>query len=597
MIFIKKKYTSLDVVKIPLKHFTKLTMMYYVILILLAILPTGILSMLIANFIDTTVAVFNAQKTSSDVYYSAIFLIVIMILTAILSPILSLIESKISISLDKNILPELVKKQAELPYYYIENANNWEVIDRITEEMNQTFIEGMQGYGTILQQICSILSVIIYLYTHIWWSAIVLLVASIPFYILASFFGKKIYESKIDTYKYERRYSYYSDEILTNQEAKDEKTVFNFTDKIANRYYHYFEKARDIQLKVFLKSLVSMKATDIFLSVISIVILIILTPQINKGITIGVFIGVTTSLFSISDNLGWTVANAIQKIAEAKEYMKELTDLFLIDSVKEATCMPSDKQLDFESLEFVNVWFKYPNSKEYSLKGISFKIINGNQYGFVGVNGSGKTTITKLITRLYGTYEGTILLNGKDLQLYSLSEIKAIFSVVHQDYSKYEVSIKENITFGNISQEIDENNLNNVIDELSLNNIIHKLSNGIDTRIGKLGEDNFELSGGQWQLIAIARSLYSVAPIKILDEPVASLDPILESKIYENFATLMNNKTSILITHRLGSIKLVDKIFVIDNGKIIEEGSHDELMKLNKTYANMYTVQSRWYNE
>lgn len=597
MIFIKKKYTSLDVVKIPLKHFTKITIIYYIISILLAILPTGILSMLIANFIDTTVAVFNTQKPISYVYNSGIFLILMMILIAILSPVLGLIESKISLSLDKNILPELVKKQAELPYYYIENANNWEIIDRITEEMNQTFIEGMQGYGTILKKIFSILSVIIYLYTYTWWSAIILLIASMPLYILASFWGKKIYESKIDTYKYERRYSYYSDEILTNRDAKYEKTVFNFTNKIVKKYYYYFEKARDIQLKVFLNSLISMKITDICLSLISIIILIVLTPQINRGITIGVFIGVTNSLFSISDNLGWAVADAIQKIAEAKEYMKELTDLLLIDSVKEATCTPSNKKLNFESLEFVNVWFKYPNSQKYILKGISFKIIGGNQYGFVGVNGSGKTTIIKLITRLYDTYEGTILLNGKDLQFYSLGEIKAIFSMVHQDYSKYEVSIKENIIFGNISQKVDEHKLNNIIDELNLNNIIHNLSDGIDTQVGKLGEDSFELSGGQWQLISIARSLYGPSPVKILDEPVASLDPMLESKIYENFAALMHNKTSILITHRLGSIKLVDKIFVIDDGKIIEEGSHDELMKLNKIYTDMYTVQSRWYNE
>lgn len=597
MIFSKKTYTGFDVVRIPFKYFPKLTVTYYIILIFLAILPSGILSMVSAKLIDATIAVLNKQQSISVMYIYLLMFVCVITMIALLNPILSLIEAKISINLDKKILPELVKKQAELPYYYIENADNWELIDRITAEMNQTFIEGMQGYGTLLQKIVSIFSVIVYLFFYVWWGAFILLAASIPFYFLATHWGKKIYESKVDTYKYERRYSYYSDEILTSRDAKDEKTVFNFTNKIVKKYYHYFEKARDIQLKVFLQSLVSMKSTDIFLSIISVGILIILATQINNNLTVGVFIGVTTALFSISDNLGWSITNAIQKIAEAQEYMKELSDLIAIDSIKEATYLPSDKQLHFESLEFINVWFKYPNATEYILKGMSFKIVSGHQYAFVGVNGSGKTTITKLIMKLYDSYEGSILINGKDLKTYSISEIKAMFSIVHQDFAKYEVTIQENIIFGNISKKADPNQLNHVFKKLELEKIIYNLPNGMNTKIGKLGEDSFELSGGQWQLIAIARSLYSKAPVKILDEPTASLDPILETKIYQNFSVLMKEKTSILITHRLGSIKLVKKIFVIKNGKIIEEGSHTKLLQLNKTYANMYQTQSRWYNE
>lgn len=593
----KKNYTSFDVIKIPLKQIPFLTGMYFIIVILMAVLPTTILAISTAHFIDTAIKIFNHHQMIASIYVPFIYLVVIIILSSLLNPTLSYIEAKISLHLEQKILPELVKMQAQLPYYYIENAQNWELIDRITDEMEQTFIEGLQGYATLVKSIVSIISVVLYLVFNVWWSALLLFIVSIPFYILSIYWGKRAYETKVQTHQYERAYSYYSDEILLSRNAKDERTVFNYFNAIIKKYYDNFVKSRDIELNVLFKSMLSMKMIDVLLIVISIITLIMVASEINKAITVGMFIGLASALFSMADNLGWSIQNAIKKIAEAQEYMKELTSLMMLEKIEDVTDKPSDKLFGFESLEFNNVWFKYPNADEYILKGISFKMEAGNHYAFVGINGSGKTTITKLLTKLYTTYEGTILINGKNLNEYTSSEIKAIFSVVYQDFGKYQVPLAQNIYFGDYHKKEDEEKLYHVLDKIELLDFVSKLPNGVKSDLGKLATNSLELSGGQWQKIAIARSLYSCAPIKILDEPTAALDPIVESKIYHNFSVLMQGKTSILITHRLGATKLVDEIFVISDGIVKEKGSHNQLMCLDGIYANMYLTQKRWYNE
>ena len=188
-----------------------------------------------------------------------------------------------------------------------------------------------------------------------------------------------------------------------------------------------------------------------------------------------------------------------------------------------------------------------------------------------------------------------ILINGKELRNYSSGELKAMFSLVYQDFAKYNITMMDNILLGDVAGENSIERLSDVISMAGLDETMAALKSGIYTSLGKIMEDGQDISGGQWQRVAIARSLISSAPIKILDEPTAALDPISESRIYNEFESLMKGKTSIFISHRLGSTKLADKILVIGNGKIIESGTHRELMELNGQYAEMFDTQRRWY--
>ena len=221
-------------------------------------------------------------------------------------------------------------------------------------------------------------------------------------------------------------------------------------------------------------------------------------------------------------------------------------------------------------------------------------LFRSKHYALVGKNGAGKSTITKLLTGLYPEYEGEIYVNGKELRSYGMSEIKTIFSVVYQDFARYAVPVRDNILLGDVAH-MKTADIESIVKKSGIFDIVDGLKKGLDTPLGKIDEEGQEISGGQWQRIAIARSLISQAPVRILDEPTAALDPVMESRIYQEFEKLMQDKTTIFISHRLGSTKMADEILVIDGGKIAERGTHDELINRKGIYANMYKSQRSWY--
>ena len=251
----------------------------------------------------------------------------------------------------------------------------------------------------------------------------------------------------------------------------------------------------------------------------------------------------------------------------------------------------------FETLEFKHVSFKYPDTDHYVLKDCSFRMTKHKSYSFVGANGAGKTTITKLLIGLYDNYEGEILLNGKELRLYKPSEIRSIFSVVFQDFAKYSISIKENILLGDINKN-DPLKLEEALSASGTDKIVSDSPFGLDTHLGKVFDQSIDLSGGQWQKIALARLLYAHKEVNILDEPTAALDPMAEAEVYKLFDQAVKNRFTIYITHRLGAAKIADEIFVLSDGKVAEHGSHRDLMNLEcGIYREMYESQSAWYTD
>jgi ATP-binding cassette subfamily B protein len=286
------------------------------------------------------------------------------------------------------------------------------------------------------------------------------------------------------------------------------------------------------------------------------------------------------------------MTQALENISRVGEYMKDLTEFAAMSQTKDALTEPDANPLAFDSLEFRNVSFRYPGSERLVLDGLSFKLEAGRHYAFVGKNGAGKTTITKLLTGLFTQYEGEILINGKELREYPASTVKALFSVVYQDFARYYIRLKDNITLGDVHRKGNEQQAAHLA---GLDETVSSLNLGLDTPLGKIMAGGQDLSGGQWQRVAIARSLNSRAPVKMLDEPTSALDPISESLLYRDFEKLMLGKTTVFVSHRLGSTKLADEILVIDSGRIIERGTHEVLMAANGAYAGMFEAQRGWY--
>ncbi len=246
-------------------------------------------------------------------------------------------------------------------------------------------------------------------------------------------------------------------------------------------------------------------------------------------------------------------------------------------------------------IEFRNVSFKYPKTDKYVLKNVNVTVKSGERLSIVGYNGAGKTTFIKLICRLYEPTEGMILYNGIDISKIKYEQYIKLLSVVFQDYNLYSLSVRDNICLNKIADEAE------IINALSQSDLLEKvrgLEYGMDTQVGgEFDKNGVEFSGGEGQKLACARAYLRNAPIIILDEPTASLDPISENKLYERFNNIIGNKTSIYISHRLASTKFCNRIIVFEDGRIVEVGTHSELMDIKGLYYNMFTKQAEYYVE
>nr|WP_300663860.1 ABC transporter ATP-binding protein [uncultured Acetatifactor sp.] len=244
------------------------------------------------------------------------------------------------------------------------------------------------------------------------------------------------------------------------------------------------------------------------------------------------------------------------------------------------------------SIVFDDVHFTYPGTDREILSGVSFEIKEGEHAALVGVNGAGKSTIIKLLCGLYKPDSGRILVGGKDLREFSDADRNRFCAVVFQDFCSYELTLRENVAIGNLGAMDDDQKILSVMDMAGAGEVARL---GLEKSLGRLTEDSIDISKGQWQRVAIARALISDAAFIILDEPTASLDPVAESRMYESFSSVMREHGSIIVSHRLASAKLADKIIVIDGGVTAEIGSHGELMERNGLYARMFDEQRSWY--
>ena len=251
---------------------------------------------------------------------------------------------------------------------------------------------------------------------------------------------------------------------------------------------------------------------------------------------------------------------------------------------------------NINSIKFEEVSFKYPESQRYALQDASFEINLRECICLVGSNGAGKSTIVKLILRLYDPTSGRILINDKDIRDYSLDELRKNFGVLMQDFSTYPFSLKENIVVGDVSRINDEAKLKESIDYAGLKEKVETMPKKENTILGRMfGGEGEDLSIGEWQKLGLARVFFRNAPVIILDEPTSALDPKMESLILEHFRKMVAGKLSIIVSHRFSSARIADRIIVVDSGKIMETGTHSELLKKKGLYAQLFSIQKQRY--
>ena len=292
------------------------------------------------------------------------------------------------------------------------------------------------------------------------------------------------------------------------------------------------------------------------------------------------------------------VFSLIIQINTQNIYLESYNELMDVQNEKYEGQLPVEKRLDNEyELEFRNVSFHYPNNDKIVLKNVSFQLKLGRKLAIVGANGAGKTTFIKLLCRLYDPTEGEILLNGIDIRKYDYNEYIRLFSIVFQDYKIFSFSVAENVAAG---PEFDREKVIKSLRDAGIYTRVQSMNNGIDSRLLKDQQDGdeegIEISGGEKQKIALARALYRDAPLVILDEPTSALDPMAEQDIYTRFNDMVTEKTAVFISHRMSSCRFCDEIVVFDEGQIVQNGTHDDLVTdAEGVYHRMWEAQAQYY--
>ncbi len=590
----ERTYKIVDLIRLSLRaspFFSVLTMLMSIVM---GLLPSAT-ALTTAHFIDTALSVRAGDLARTAIDLPIVWVVVVVAVNWFSYQFYQFADRMLTLRLREVLRTEMLGKCARLEYRHIEDPATWDLISRVTKKPETEIEEGFAGYGGIMaavQLALNVLSVVGLLLASVWWAALVTVAFSVPLMWVALKGGKETYQANRDTEREERLQKYLI-ETLLSREAAEERALFGYVERLSEKFRAAFQRAYKLRFKVQAKWFFRMKLGASLFGVISLLIaLTLLIPTVRGEMTTGMFMSLTIAAFSLVQAMSWSLTGIADTIAKKREYMKDLTKFMALSEVEDALAVPAEPPLAFESLELKNVTFTYPGTERKILDGLSLRIEAGEHIAFVGVNGAGKTTVTKLLTGLYGAYEGEILVNGRELRTISQAELKSLYALVFQDFVRYQISMRDNVAFGHTDRE---KRFDEVTDALNLGETISHLKEGADTPLGRLYENGQELSGGQWQRVAIARALANPAPVRILDEPTAALDPIAEADIYQKFKALSRGVTTLFISHRLGSTKLADRIYVLGAGKVLETGSHDALAAAGGLYAEMYEAQRSWY--
>ncbi len=445
----------------------------------------------------------------------------------------------------------------------------------------------------IISAFINVVATLIIVCTYKWWLGLVTLVLLIPFML----YNKKRTERKLQMEKEQlrdnRKKDYYRD-VFFNDDVQFEVKLNNIGSYFISKYketwrkLYKINKTEDIKHNIINTLIMIVNVSSEFL-----VLTVSVFDVVNKHIGIG-DLQYNLSMVSRLRSQSQLLMNKVNQFLNDNTRLIELQEFMNIEPEveKSGTLMPSNNP----KIEFCNVSFRYPNAEQYVLKDCSFTIEPHEKIGLIGLNGAGKSTIIKLMFRFYDPEEGCIKLDGVDLKEYDIYSVRKVFGVLFQDYVTYCLPLREIIALSDFDERFNHEKLKKACDISGASEVIKDWENGFDSVLGRYYADNGkDLSGGQWQLVGLARAYFKDSEYMILDEPSAALDPISEDRIFEQLYHLSEGKSSVTISHRLSNTTLADKILVIGDGHIIEQGSHFELLKQNGKYAELFNLQASKY--
>ncbi len=473
-------------------------------------------------------------------------------------------------------------------YAKLENANR-EAGSRPVNILSSTF--------SMISSFISLVSFVVILFAISPWAPFIIVIMSIPITIVNFVYRNKNVQYMWWRSKDRRQMNYYSD-IVVNKDLVKEVKLFGLSDTFIGRYKEVFKNYfAGIKKLIIDEGVWSICATVISTAINCCLFIYIANKVFDGTLQVGDYSLYTGALNSISGGVT-SIITTTATIYEGTLFINNMIS-YMNEKPHVVSTLPEPRKVERHvghTIVFDHVYFKYPGTEKYVLEDINLTINAGDTVVIVGLNGAGKTTLIKLLTRLYDPSMGTIYLDGHDIKEYDVEELYKMYGIIFQDFGKYAMNVRENIEFGQIDAMHTKEAVSDAAEAANATDFISRLPNGFETPLMRWFEENgIELSIGQWQKLAIARAFYSDSDVLILDEPTASLDPMAEQEIFNQFDNLRKDKTTFFVSHRLSSATQANKIVVLEHGKIIEVGNHSQLMNLKGKYYELFSTQAQRY--
>ena len=489
---------------------------------------------------------------------------------------------------------DLMRHAATLDLYHFEDSEFYDKLERArrqTTSRSRLMSDLLAQFQSAITLI--VLGVSVAAFNP--WLIVLLVVAVIPSFIQENYFNQQVY-SLTRSWTPERRELDYLRYIGASDITAKEVKIFGLAGFITDRFYELSMKYYHANRKLAIRR----AGWGAFFSAISALTyygayVLIIIQTVSGIITVGSLTFLSGAFRQMQSGLQ-TILSRFSTIGEQSLYLQDLFDFYAIrpDIADREGAIPFPKVIR-QGWEFQNVSFAYPNSDKYAIRNLSFKLPVGEKVALVGENGAGKTTLVKLLARLYEPSEGRILLDGRNLKDYELSSLRDNVGVIFQDFFRYQLTARENIAVGRIEEEKNQPRIVDSARKSLAEEVVTGLEGGYDQLLGRRFAGAVDLSGGQWQKIALARAYMRDAQLLILDEPTSALDARAEYEVFQRFTALIEGKTAVLISHRFSTVRMADHILFLEYGGLVEEGSHEELLALGGRYAELFELQAAGY--
>ncbi|WGK64506.1 ABC transporter ATP-binding protein [Croceiramulus getboli] len=548
------------------------------------------------EIIDEVILQMNAEAVVLDRLYLLIGVeFGLVILSDVANRLIALSDGLLGDLYSNSSSIELIQKTARVELEYLEDSEFYDKLERARRQTvsRVSLMSNVLAQAQDLITVISLISALIYFYPIL---ILLLVISIIPSFINELKFSKSSYSLQ-SSWTPERRELDYMRVIGASDITAKEIKLFGLADFISNTFSTVATKYYEANKKLSKKKTFYGALFHIFgdLSYYGAYVFIVL-KAVAGAITIGDLTFLAGSFNRLRNQLQG-IFTRFSGITENSMYLKDYFE-FIDKEFKEdlnfkELPLPSEIR---ESIVFENVHFQYPNADREVFSGISFTLHKGEKLALVGENGAGKTTLIKLLLRLYEPTAGRILMDGVDVRHYNKAQYQQLFGAIFQDFVKYYLTAKINIAVGNIKEVDNMERIEQSAAQSLADEVVSQLTKGYDQELGRRFKKGAELSGGQWQKIALARAYMSDSQVVILDEPTSALDARAESEVFQRFIGLTKGRTSIIISHRFSTVRMADRILVLQAGQILERGTHEELMQQDRLYAELFQLQAAGYN-